>query len=136
MTDIDILTSIQEFYEKLYTPEPTNETDQQWLLNQLSQSLTEQHKALCDSPITATEVTHAIKDIAKNKSPGPDGIVIEFYKHFSNQLTPHLFDLCNTNYDNGQMSTSQRAALLRLLYKKDNRTLRKNWRPISLLNND
>ena len=135
-TDIDILTNIQEFYESLYTSEPTDTDEQRWLINQLSTSLTQPNQVLCDGPITEEEVKQAIHDMAYNKSPGPDGIATEFYKRFSNSLTPHLVHLYNTNYDVGQMSPSQQSALLRLLYKKDDRTLLKNWRPISLLNVD
>ena len=45
-------------------------------------------------------------------------------------------DVLNDNYRLGVLSKSQREGLLRLLLKKDDKRLPKNWRPISLLNTD
>ena len=42
----------------------------------------------------------------------------------------------NERFHIGILTDSQREGLLRLLYKKDDRRLVKNWRPISLLNTD
>lgn len=71
-----------------------------------------------------------------NKSPGPDGLTTEFYNTFWNDFAPDLLEVYNDNFLRGQMSNSQQEALLRLLYKKHERELLGNWRPISLLNTD
>jgi len=42
----------------------------------------------------------------------------------------------NERYRLGVLTDSQREGLLRFLYKKDDKRLPKNWRPISLLNTD
>ena len=39
-------------------------------------------KLLCDLPITIAEVKTAVRSMANNKTPGPDGISAEFYKMF------------------------------------------------------
>ena len=52
------------------------------------------------------------------------------------ELADDMVELFNINHLNGAMTNSQRQSLLRLLYKKDNRQLLTNWRPISLLNTD
>ena len=42
----------------------------------------------------------------------------------------------NETFHASSLSTSQYEGLLRLIYKKDDRRLPKNWSPISLLNTD
>lgn len=135
-TDLDILAETQKYYQVLFNDEPTNAEDQVWLINQLDTKLTQTTKTSCEGPLTEKECSEAIKKMAKNKSPGPDGLPAEFFQVFWNDLGEDLVTVFNENYDSGEMTPSQREAILRLLFKKNNKKLLKNWRPISLLNAD
>lgn len=44
-------------------------------------------------PFSSGEIRKAIKQLPSHKAPGPDGFPNEYYKRFSDLLTPHL---CNT----------------------------------------
>ena len=72
-----------------------------------------------------------------NKSPGNDGLSKEFYFKFWDKLKNPLYQSFMQGKRKGEMSASQRQAVIKLLEKKgrDKRLLR-NWRPISLLNVD
>ena len=64
-------------------------------------------------------------------------VLIEFFKTFWNFLGEPLVECFNTSFVKGEMSPSQRQAVITLIEKKDQdqRDLQ-NWRPISLLNVD
>ena len=90
-----------------------------------------------EKPISKKECREILNDLAKNKSPGNDGIPVEFYLSFWNDLEDIFMESVLDSFEKGEMSTSQRQAILILIKKegKDEREL-KNWRPISLLNVD
>ena len=44
-------------------------------------------------PITSMETETVIRNLALNKSPGPDGFTAEFYKKFREEQTPILLKL-------------------------------------------
>lgn len=71
------------------------------------------------------------------KSPGSDGLNVEFYKIFWNDIKTDLLESFNFSYHNGSLSQLQAQSLITVLPKanKDLTSLN-NWRPISLLNSD
>lgn len=71
------------------------------------------------------------------KTPGNDGIPIEFYKKFWPLIRDFMLNSFNEAYDNKEMSSSQRqASITRIEKKGKDRNYLENWRPISLTNVD
>ena len=69
-----------------------------------------------------------------NKSPGLDGLNVEFHTEFWGKLKIVLTDIYNKSYNEALLSYSQRSSILSLLFKKGDTLCLDNYRPISLLN--
>ena len=69
----------------------------------------------------------------KNKSPGIDGIPIEFYQTFWDIIKVELLEIINESLSNSTLSESQLKAIVVLIEKGDDPTRLSSWRPISLL---
>ena len=83
------------------------------------------------------ECYSALLKFPNGKTPGNDGLTAEFYKTFWNLLGQQLTDSLNYSYQQGELSNTQKQAIIKLIEKKDrDRRYIKNWRPISLLNVD
>ena len=66
-----------------------------------------------------------------------EGLTDEFYRPFWHILGNLMIDSLNYSYDYGELSNSQKEAIITLIEKKDKdkRDL-SNWRPIALINVD
>ena len=73
-----------------------------------------------------------------NKTPGTAGLTPEFYHYFWNLLGSFMVSSLNYAFRNGTLSISQRQGIISLIAKKKKNTeyLKRNWRPVSLLNVD
>ena len=52
--------------------------------------LNQEEIEIMNNPITHTEIKAVIKNLPKNKTPGPDGFTGEFYQTFRDELMPIL----------------------------------------------
>ena len=74
--------------------------------------------------------------MAQGKSPGSDGLPMEFRGAFWDLFGGDLVNVFNVFLEAGLPPFSQREALIALIFKKEDRLDHTNWRPISLLNDD
>ena len=82
------------------------------------------------------ECTAIVNKMSFNKSPGYDGLPNEFYKHFRNDIKQLVVGSFNEAFEMGEMSETHKQIVISLLFKKGDRKLFKNYRPISLSNVD
>ncbi len=136
----EILEECRNFYQKIYT-QPSGEDIEEDLLSDFfidnNPKLGETEKKLCEGLLTMEECIHTVKSMANGKSPGTDGLTVEFYKHFWSKIGTFVIESLNYAFEKGELSVDQRRGIITLLPKKGKkRILLKNWRPISLLNTD
>ena len=75
--------------------------------------------------------------LKSNKTPGIDGLTIEFYRTFWRDIVEPLYNMYLDSFEKNVLPLSTRRGLISLLPKKDKDTrMIKNLRPLTLLNND
>ena len=94
-------------------------------------------KADQDEQISMSEIEMAIKKMNNNKTPGQDGLPVDFYKVFWTKLKQPFYDMVIASFERENLHSTARKGILNLIPKagKDTRII-KNLRPITLLNTD
>ena len=108
--DKEILDHVGQFYSKLYTSDNPDMNKIQRFMNHIenTKTLTLRQQRECEGKI---------RKLALNKSPGTD----EFYQTFWSDISKFLIEVFNESFKAGYMGTSQREAVLTLIYKKGDR---------------
>ena len=132
----EIMKLQNNFYEKLYGNNERSMSFDSIFLNDLPK-LKAESVNITEKKLTLEELNNALKLMKSGKNPGTDGLSVDFYKFFWNDIKDVVLESFEDAIYNEIMSEEQRRAVLRLIPKKDkNITELKNWRPISLLNTD
>ncbi|XP_037803588.1 uncharacterized protein LOC119598012 [Penaeus monodon] len=84
------------------------------------------------SPVSHTELSVIIKSL-KHSAPGHDDISSEIIKECASEIIPHLKDLINKSFKTGIFPSHLQIAKVVPIYKKGDKTLPGNYRPISIL---
>ena len=135
----DVRKEIKTFYENLYTKK-SMKTEQEcfeYLAKISTPQLSEDNKAICEGNFTLQNIWEALNSMKNSKTPGNDGLTKEFYVCFFEEMGSLLLKSLNHSHAVGELSTSQKEAVITLIEKKGrDKRLVKNWRPIFLMNVD
>ena len=130
---------MQEYYKKLYDEEGTSgllDNKNIFNTNDIPQ-ITDSERDRLEQPLTEKELHTALKNLKNNKCPGSDGLSVEFYQTFWDEINGYLHKSLFFAQEQGVLSTEQKRGIISLILKKDtDRLSLHHWRPITLLSVD
>ncbi len=100
----------------------------------LDSKLNQDERDRLEQELTPQEFDTAIEKATMNSAPGIDSISNRFVKKFWHVFRIPLFNYARYCFNKGILTENFRCAKIRLIPKKGDTSLLKNWRPISLLN--
>ena len=132
-----------KFYSELYKKDPTVSGEIADFLGPevcahplvRASRLTQGEKQELDAPLTVQEIEKSLKQVNLKSAPGIEGYSYRFITKFWYIFKIPFFNCCSYSLAEGTLPDSFRTAQIKLIPKKGDPSLIKNWRPISLLSN-
>ena len=91
-------------------------------------------KARLCSPLSQSELKQEVDDMRRSRAPGPDGVVLKFYKLFKYLIDTDFLKMITESVAKGRLPAQVTHGMIAFLYKGGARQALTNWRPISMLN--
>lgn len=133
-TTEEIKQIVETFYQNLYSEKEIHRDTLDEILKSTENKITDD--VLLTQSFTLLELSKCIKTFKRGKSPGADGLPVEFYLTFWDILAPDLLIVLTDFERLGRLPDSFRLGIVTLLPKDKDKTDLTNWRPITLLNLD
>ena len=137
--DKEILNICHQFYSRLYGREDGTHDSPYAFIPESDEAcrLQQDEVEAMDAEITLDELFKTLKGMKKDKAPGMDGLTVEFYQSFWEDVGLMVFRSLMFSKERGRLSAEQRRGAVKLLPKRDkNPAFVRNLRPITLLNVD
>ena len=132
----NIMRIATDFYHNLYSEGKVNEKTQRKLLANVKKKITLKQKNKLDSPLTLEELKIIVFQMIRGKTPGLDGIPIEFYQEYWDEIK-YLYLAFINKVKTEAFTKGKNTSVIKLIYKKTGEIyLLSNYRPISLINVD
>ena len=129
----DLEKYVSSSYKNIYMKSNTSEEDKSRFLSLINCIINEEDNSILNQTITLEEIYDIIKSMEVNKSPGIDGIPVEFYQTYWDIIKQEIYEVITQSLTLSTLSESQRKAIIVLIEKGDDPNYLSSWRPISLL---
>jgi mannosylglycoprotein endo-beta-mannosidase len=95
--------------------------------------VTQDTNASLTRDLTVKDILDAIKALPKGKAPGHDGVRMEFFHEYAEEVAPTLLQAFTAMLNSQATSASINKGLITLIPKIGDRARLSNWKPITLL---
>ena len=107
------------FYKNLYTASSCDATYNDLIFEDANLSkLDKPEQDKLEDPLRNEECYNVLKECAKGKCPGSDGLSVEFYLYFWPLLGEEMTQSFNYALDRGQMNITQKQGIIKVIQKK------------------
>eukprot|EP00253_Pinus_taeda_P026308 PITA_26308 len=131
----EISSLMTDHFKRIAQESPIDRTD---AINSLMQSIPkvvtkDQNLALLNE-ISMEEVEEAVKSMPNDKSPGPDGFTIKFFKACWQTIKTEIWEVVEDSRRSGTILKSFNSTFLALIPKEENAQTPEKFKPIALCN--
>ena len=113
-----------DFYQSVFTIEPEGDIPMlpdREVLRQMPKLI-----------ITESKIAKVLSKLKPDKSPGPDGLHPRFFKEMAKYMNVPLCIIFNLSLSGGVLPAKWKKARVSAIYKKENKKVASNYRPVSL----
>lgn len=111
----EILRHQKHFFEELYAQKEIELSPLPFTIHKM---LTPQQQTNICRPLSILELDNSISCMSPNKTPGPDGISVNFYVKFWSKLRQLLYQVYIKGFEEGELHATEYQGLIVLLPKK------------------
>jgi len=126
---------VKGFFSELFADKSVNKDIDVNMTNHVPVLSCDQRQRL-EVPPTLEELSTALSSLEHGKTPGIDGLPVDFFTAFWDILGPEVLLVLQESVRSGILPLSCRKAVVSLLPKGGDLQRVENWRPISLLCSD
>ena len=114
-----LLDELKIFYSGLYKKRSTKaeQACMQYLADINTPNLSEEKQKQCEGKLTLKEIWDSLVSMKNGKSPGNDGLTKEFFIAFFGELGRLMLRAFNHSSSKGELSSSQKQAIITLIQK-------------------
>ena len=130
---IDLNSICFNFYKNLYGLKKVSEEAIMEVFIGFRALFTEEMNASLTREITERELGGVVRDMAKGKAPGHDGIPIEFFQRLWPTVGKYFLQMILSSTEKGELHVGVTKGIICLIPKEGNPKDLNHWRPITLL---